>query len=167
MRTLSKRTRCELCGRTSRRACGLLEHAGVCGLPDPRESLNKPLIEAVVDSLGDNPMKLSSIEGARAALAAMQKCGAHARSTGQPCRKPPCRGRMRCNLHGGRSTGAPSKTGKHSLAQQRTEHYAHLLLGALSGLYEKMEPVDPVLGPDGKWFAPPAESLTASRKSKP
>ena len=49
------------------------------------------------------------------------RCGAHARTTGKPCMAPCLRGRRRCRLHGGWSTGAPRgeqhpnfKTGKYS-----------------------------------------------------
>jgi hypothetical protein len=37
------------------------------------------------------------------------RCGARARS-GEPCRKPALRGKRRCQLHGGRSTGGPTGT---------------------------------------------------------
>ena len=30
-------------------------------------------------------------------------CGAKTRSTGEPCKRPPMKGRNRCNLHGGKS----------------------------------------------------------------
>ncbi len=39
-------------------------------------------------------------------LATLQQCGAHARTTGKPCRQPAMRN-GRCRLHGGKSTGAP------------------------------------------------------------
>jgi hypothetical protein len=34
------------------------------------------------------------------------RCGAHARTTGKPCRKPRLRGKTRCANHGGKSPGA-------------------------------------------------------------
>ena len=39
-------------------------------------------------------------------LRAAKRCGARNRA-GQPCRCPAIRGRCRCRLHGGLSTGAP------------------------------------------------------------
>ncbi len=42
-------------------------------------------------------------------------CGAHARSTGQPCQKAPM-ANGRCRLHGGLSTGRPITTGLHTKA---------------------------------------------------
>jgi hypothetical protein len=38
------------------------------------------------------------------------RCGARTRA-GTPCQSPAIRGRRRCRLHGGRSTGAPRGTG--------------------------------------------------------
>ena len=40
-------------------------------------------------------------------------CGAHARSTGQPCQKPPM-ANGRCRLHGGMSTGRPITHGYYT-----------------------------------------------------
>jgi hypothetical protein len=51
-------------------------------------------------------------------------CGAHARSTGKPCKKPPM-ANGRCRLHGGLSTGRPvisgywTKTAKEQRARLR------------------------------------------------
>lgn len=42
-------------------------------------------------------------------------CGAHARTTGMPCQKPPMEN-GRCRLHGGLSTGRPVTTGMHTKA---------------------------------------------------
>jgi len=42
-------------------------------------------------------------------------CGAHARSTGMPCQKPPM-ANGRCRLHGGLSTGRPITSGQHTKA---------------------------------------------------
>ena len=48
-----------------------------------------------------------------------QRCRAHARSTGKPCRRWPLKNRTRCRLHGGLSSGArnphrPLKHGKYT-----------------------------------------------------
>lgn len=42
-------------------------------------------------------------------------CGAHARTTGQPCQKLPM-ANGRCRLHGGLSTGRPIITGEYTKA---------------------------------------------------
>ena len=42
-------------------------------------------------------------------------CGAHARSTGRPCQKPPM-ANGRCRLHGGLSTGRPIISGYYTKA---------------------------------------------------
>jgi len=41
-----------------------------------------------------------------------RRCGARAKRTGQPCRAPACRGKRRCRLHGGRSTGPKTTAGR-------------------------------------------------------
>ena len=35
------------------------------------------------------------------------RCGAHARTTGQPCKSPAIKGKARCRMHGGKSPGRP------------------------------------------------------------
>ena len=40
-----------------------------------------------------------------------RRCGARSKRTGQPCRAPACRGKRRCRLHGGRSTGPRTAEG--------------------------------------------------------
>jgi hypothetical protein len=44
------------------------------------------------------------------------RCGAYARSTGQPCRMRPVPGRKRCPLHGGLSTGPKTEEGRAAIA---------------------------------------------------
>ena len=43
---------------------------------------------------------------------ASTRCGAHARTTGQPCRAPRVPGKRRCWMHGGLSTGPKSPDGR-------------------------------------------------------
>lgn len=52
--------------------------------------------------MSNNPMNA----GMRA-IAAHPRCGAHARTTGQPCRCP-AMANGRCKLHGGKNPGAPT-----------------------------------------------------------
>lgn len=60
-----------------------------------------------------NPM-----QSAHAAL----RCGAHARTTGKPCRAP-AMANGRCRMHGGKSTGRPIIHGRNTRGakQQRRE----------------------------------------------
>ena len=43
---------------------------------------------------------------------AATRCGAHARTTGQPCRAPRVPGKRRCRMHGGLSTGPKTIEGR-------------------------------------------------------
>jgi hypothetical protein len=52
--------------------------------------------------MSQNPM-----HEARMALASHPRCGAHCRTTGQPCRNPSMKN-GRCRMHGGGSPGAPA-----------------------------------------------------------
>jgi hypothetical protein len=58
---------------------------------------------------GDNLMNQAA-ETRLARIRAAPRCGARNR-TGTPCQCPAIRGRPRCRLHGGRSSGAPTGTG--------------------------------------------------------
>lgn len=46
-----------------------------------------------------------------------RRCHAKAKSTGKPCMGFSIRGKLRCRLHGGRSTGAKTAVGKEKLCQ--------------------------------------------------
>ena len=39
---------------------------------------------------------------------ASPRCGAHARTTGNPCRGPALRGKRRCRMHGGKAGRKPT-----------------------------------------------------------
>ncbi len=52
-----------------------------------------------------------------------QRCGARARTNGGlPCRKPVLSYRKRCLLHGGRSTGPTTESGKKVIAEGKFKH---------------------------------------------
>jgi hypothetical protein len=51
-------------------------------------------------------MTANPMHKARAALALHPRCGAHCRTTGQPCRNA-AMANGRCRMHGGKSPGAP------------------------------------------------------------
>lgn len=50
------------------------------------------------------------------------RCGAKARSTGKPCKKAALKGKKRCQLHGGRSTGPRTEAGKRKSRMGPTKH---------------------------------------------
>jgi hypothetical protein len=54
-------------------------------------------------------------------LALAPRCGAHTRA-GYPCRAPAMRGKLRCRMHGGCSTGPRTAEGLARLRQARTIH---------------------------------------------
>lgn len=54
-----------------------------------------------------NPMQAQSTP------ASLLLCGAHCRTTGQPCKNHPMPN-GRCRMHGGKSTGRPVTTGEHT-----------------------------------------------------
>src|SRR5262249_41860176 len=49
------------------------------------------------------------------------KCGAKNRR-GTPCQAPAMRGRRRCRLHGGKSTGPKTQAGIRSIQRANTKH---------------------------------------------
>ena len=50
-----------------------------------------------------------------------RRCGAKTRSGGA-CQNPAIKGRGRCKLHGGRSTGPKTSAGKAGVAKANTKH---------------------------------------------
>ena len=54
-------------------------------------------------------------------LALIPRCGARTRA-GCPCRAPAIHGKLRCRMHGGRSTGPRTKEGRARIAAARTTH---------------------------------------------
>jgi len=50
------------------------------------------------------------------------RCGAHSRRTGNPCKSPAIRGRNRCRMHGGRSTGAVTAEGIEKVRKANWVH---------------------------------------------
>ena len=58
----------------------------------------------------------------------MGKCGAHARSTGTPCRAPVVPGKKRCRRHGGLSTGPKTESGRAKISRaQQLRHAKNLM----------------------------------------
>jgi hypothetical protein len=80
-----------------------------------------------------------------------RRCGAQCKRTGLPCRAPAVRGRNRCRLQGGRSTGPRTKEAKDRLRRAASKHglYAgpyHPTFGEMPG------PLWPGLGEERKWL---------------
>ena len=52
-----------------------------------------------------------------------QRCGAHARTTGEPCQAQALKN-GRCKLHGGKSTGARTQAGRTRIAAAQRRRWA-------------------------------------------
>lgn len=61
------------------------------------------------------------------------QCGAHCRTTGQPCKNAPMPN-GRCRMHGGKSTGRPIKHGFFAAADARERREIQMLSRALSSI---------------------------------
>ena len=75
----------------------------------------------VVEYLDCNTYAQTTIEGA--VMTQKLKCGAHARSTGQPC-KAKALANGRCKNHGGMSTGPKTSEGRQAIAQATRQRMA-------------------------------------------
>jgi hypothetical protein len=65
--------------------------------------------------------KINGAPHAKPAFMDAPRCGAHARTTGKAC-KSPAMPNGRCRMHGGRSTGARTESGKE---RARMANYKH------------------------------------------
>ena len=66
-------------------------------------------------ALGPNELKILPAQSA-------PRCGAHSRRNGgAPCKCPAMKGKKRCRIHGGKSTG-PSKEGRERLSKLWLKH---------------------------------------------
>lgn len=70
---------------------------------------------------------------------AAKKCGAHCRTTGQPCKNPPVTGAQRCRMHGGRSSGRPVVSGQHTQQAVRRRREIKDLIGSVNSLITQMK----------------------------
>ena len=75
-----------------------------------------------------NPM-----QKALAALKLAPRCGAHCRTTGQPCRNAAMKN-GRCRMHGGKSTGRPIIHGRATKRAKQERREVRELLRTLWGL---------------------------------
>lgn len=76
-------------------------------------------------------MKQSLLK-AREALAALPRCTASSRQTGEPCRLPGTGAGGKCRFHGGASTGRPPTTGRKTKSAQLERDWLRLLLGLIT-----------------------------------
>jgi hypothetical protein len=71
-----------------------------------------------------------------------QRCGARARSTGQPCRRWAAIGSHRCKFHGGaKGSGRPPIHGRRSEQTQRNQVVTGALMRMVRERYAKMPPL--------------------------
>jgi hypothetical protein len=89
----------------------------------------KPIVAGAAPPKPDNPMAK-----ALAALAAIPRCGAFARSSGQPCRQPGTGANGKCRFHGGKSTGRPVTSGKHTKVHEMNIARLRILFHLLGAL---------------------------------
>lgn len=68
------------------------------------------------------------------------RCGAHCRTTGNPCLNAPM-ANGRCRMHGGKSTGRPHKSGYYSQAAVLQRRQLHHLMKTLDGLVQALDEV--------------------------
>lgn len=65
-------------------------------------------------------------------------CGAHCRTTGQPCKNHPMPN-GRCRMHGGKSTGRPVTTGHHTQDAIQDRRKVQALLGEIRELMQHLK----------------------------
>ncbi len=80
---------------------------------------------------GDDGRKTKNpMHEAREALDRHPRCGAHCRTTGEPCRNPAMKN-GRCRMHGGKSTGRPVTHGRTTKARRQRFTEAQKILKCL------------------------------------
>jgi glucans biosynthesis protein len=76
-----------------------------------------------------------------------KRCGAHARTTGKPCRRWATIGRSRCRLHGGaKGSGRPATSGKHTAHALRMRRFMYVVRLLLARHYDMPEPIEALPG---------------------
>ena len=82
------------------------------------------------------------------------RCGAHCRTTGQPCQNGAIKRSGRCRMHGGQSTGPKPKHGRytHAAIEQRREakRLARALKAIAHGRFSRLDPDMPIPVPTGR-----------------
>jgi hypothetical protein len=95
------------------------------------EKLHKHGADFLIDGEDRGDIKTNQpnpMHEAREALANHPRCGAHCRTTGQPCENPSMKN-GRCRMHGGKSTGRSATHGQRTKAAQiRNNQIRNLLM---------------------------------------
>lgn len=78
-----------------------------------------------------------SLLKARAALAALPRCSAKSRQTGEPCKLPGTGAGGKCRFHGGASTGRPPTHGRDTQRAQLERDWIRFLLGIVANRERK------------------------------
>lgn len=76
---------------------------------------------------------INPMHEARGALKEHPRCGAHCRTTGNPCRNPAMKN-GRCRMHGGKSTGRPIIHGMNTKTKKKQYAEARRLLTTLKDM---------------------------------
>lgn len=106
-----------------------------------------------MDSVSEKPKR--TFTGKRCDITTLPKCGAKAKSTGKPCRRPkernPYTGKLlRCRWHGSRATGPRTPEGLARVAAAHFKHgrYTKAAKEARKQLRERLKALK-ALKPDG------------------
>lgn len=75
---------------------------------------------------------MKPIDKARAVLAALPRCTATSRQTGEPCKLPGTGAGGKCRFHGGASTGRPPTHGRKTKQTALERDWTQLLLGLIA-----------------------------------
>lgn len=67
----------------------------------------------------------------------LMTCGAHARTTGQPCQNAPVTGSTRCRMHGGKGSGRPVVTGNNTRQAKKELKQINDLIASVNDLIEE------------------------------
>lgn len=88
---------------------------------------------------GDDGRKTKNpMHEARAALNQHPRCGAHCRTTAEPCRNPAMKN-GRCRMHGGKSTGRPVTHGRTTQVRKQSYQDTKNILRSLKDMLNRAD----------------------------
>ena len=129
---MNQEVTCPTCGLTDSRECPFAKFTDLCEFKGRRTQC------APQDTQNDG----KPMHQARAASAALPRCGAYARTTGEPCKNPTmANGSRRCRMHGGKSTGPRPTSGQYTREARVTRLWVRALLQQLRRTQPKMKPI--------------------------